>query len=66
MAWKVYPVCEVVFREQPHRLLEIEADSTEAFDVALAQTAAKGWELYAKGRRPDQPKMQVALFLKPI
>lgn len=66
MTWQVFPVQELEFRGKPHRLLEIEADSPDEFDAAIEKTLTKGWEIYACGTRPDQPAVQVALFVKPV
>jgi hypothetical protein len=65
MAWSVFDPVDMVFNGKMHRMLEIEADTTDELDALLEKSMAKGWIEYCRGHRPESGK-PVLLCLKPV
>lgn len=66
MARQVFPEFIALYRDVPHRFLEMESDNSLEMGRLVATAENKGWVRYAYGSRPGSTDIEVVIMVKPV
>ena len=66
MTRQVYPEFIALYRDTPHRFLEMESDSSLEMARLVATAENKGWVRYVSGSRPGSTDIEVVIMVKPV